>query len=33
MRKKLDESQIIESLSKLTLDWVLRTDFLKIFQI
>ena len=29
MRKKLDESQIIESLSKLTLDWVLEDGFLK----
>ena len=29
MRKKLDESQIIESLSRLTLDWVLEDGFLK----
>ena len=29
MRKKLDNSQIIESLSKLTLDWVLEDGFLK----
>ena len=29
MRKKLDDSQIIESLSRLTLDWVLEDGFLK----
>jgi 4a-hydroxytetrahydrobiopterin dehydratase len=29
MRKKLDDSQIIESLSRLTLDWVLKDGFLK----
>ena len=29
MRKKLDDSQIIESLSRLTLDWVLEEGFLK----
>ena len=31
--KKLDNSQIIESLSRLTLDWVLEDGFLKIFQL
>ena len=29
MRKKLNDSQIIESLSRLTLDWVLEDGFLK----